>query len=189
LPKRRTFKEIEPSLAVSLRTKLVCNEKQIPSLLGDPHLHAILFDLDSTEDGAENATEFLREIRRLREDVALVALSRSTSRALPLKASRTGADEFFLSPPNVQELKIVLTRAIEKKALEVEGRRLVYQVESKTAFCGMVGGSDAMQRLYQSIQTLADNNASIVLRGESGTVKELIAKAIVQSGTEQKVSL
>ena len=76
----------------------------------------------------------------------------------------------------------MLARAIEKRALELEGRRLVEQVESRSAFCDMIGGSNAMQKLYQTIQSVADSNTTVVLRGESGTGKELIAQAIVQIG-------
>lgn len=176
---------IQRTLATSFRTRLAGTEAQILALLEEPQLRCVLLDLDSIEGAAEDATEVLTEIRQVREDVVLVALSRSTSRALPVKASRAGADEFFLSPPNAQELQIVLTRAIEKRALEMEGRRLVDQVENKTAFCGMVGGSSAMLRIYQSVQAIADSNTSIVLRGESGTGKELVAQAIVQAGNRR----
>jgi DNA-binding NtrC family response regulator len=100
-----------------------------------------------------------------------------------LRASQAGADEFFLAPVNYTQLEMVFTRAIEKRALEIEGRRLLEQVESKTAFCSLIGGSAAMQKVYQAIQAVAGSNTSVVLRGESGTGKELIAQAIVQSGS------
>jgi transcriptional regulator with PAS, ATPase and Fis domain len=67
--------------------------------------------------------------------------------------------------------------------MEIEGRRMVEQVENKSAFCGMIGGSSAMQKVYQAVLSVADTNSSVVLRGESGTGKELIAQAIVQSGS------
>ncbi len=56
------------------------------------------------------------------------------------------------------------------------------QIENKSAFCGLIGGSTAMQKVYQAVISVADSNTSVVLRGESGTGKELIAQAIVQSG-------
>jgi len=59
---------------------------------------------------------------------------------------------------------------------------MVEQAESKAAFCGLIGGSEAMQRVYQAILAVADSNTTVVLRGESGTGKELIASAIVQTG-------
>jgi len=86
-----------------------------------------------------------------------------------------------VSPVNYEELQSLLARAIEKRAHELEGRRVVQQLESKSAFCSLIGASNAMQKLYQTIQAVADSNTTVVLRGESGTGKELIASAIVQS--------
>ena len=60
---------------------------------------------------------------------------------------------------------------------------LVEQVESKSAFGSLIGGSPAMQKVYQAILAVADSTTSVMLRGESGTGKELIAQAIVQSGS------
>ena len=65
-------------------------------------------------------------------------------------------------------------------ALELEGRRLVQQAENKSAFFGLVGASEAMQKIYQAVEAVARTGASVVLRGESGVGKELVAQAIVQ---------
>jgi len=121
-------------------------------------------------------------MRKIRDDVVIVAFTQTNSRTIPLKASQAGADEFFLHPLNYGELQIVLSRAIEKRALELEGRRLLQQVESKAAFHGLVGGSAAMQKVYQAVEAVAGTGASVVLRGESGVGKELVAQAIVQCG-------
>jgi DNA-binding NtrC family response regulator len=109
----------------------------------------------------------------------LIAFTKDNSRTVPLKASQAGADEFFPFPLNYQELKIVLHRAIEKRALELEGRRVIQQVKSGTVFYGLVGASPAIQKVYQAVEAVARTNASVVLRGESGVGKELVAKAIV----------
>jgi len=158
-------------------------EDLIKEFVDNPELRAMIFDLDSIGSGAKDGIEVLQEIRALREDIVLVAMSSSNQRSIPVMASRAGADEFFLLPPNPAELSIVLARAVEKRALELEGRRLVEQVESRSAFCDMIGGSNVMQKLYQTIQAVADSNTTVLLRGESGTGKELIAQAIVQSGS------
>ena len=176
------YSSISHSLAQNFRIVQAGTENLIKGFVDDPELRAMIFDLDSIGDGAKDGVEVLQEIRALREDIVLVALSSSSQRSIPVMASRAGADEFFLSPPNPVELALVLVRAVEKRALELEGRRLVEQVESRSAFCGMIGGSNAMQKLYQTIQAVADSNTTVLLRGESGTGKELIAQAIVQSG-------
>jgi two-component system response regulator PilR (NtrC family) len=176
------FSNIFESLRPDFNVMQAQNENLIKGFVDDPELRAMIFDLDSIGAGARDGIEVLQEIRALREDIVLLALSSSSQRSIPIMASRAGADEFFLSPPNAAELSIVLARAVEKRALELEGRRLVEQVENRSAFCSMIGGSNAMQKLYQTIQAVADSNTTVVLRGESGTGKELIAQAIVQVG-------
>ncbi len=161
---------------------MATNEEQIQAVVGAAKLDGIVLDLDSIGNGTGDGIEVLQELRRLREDIVLFAISRSTDRRVPLKASQAGADEVFLAPLNLPELQLVLSRAIEKRSLQLEGRRLREQVENKSAFCGMIGCSVPMQRVYQAIQAVADSNATVLLRGESGTGKELVAQAIVQSG-------
>jgi len=174
------FLEIRKHLGSKFRIFLAATEHEIKTVLELSELHAIFFNLDCIGDGPIDGLEVLAEIRRIRDDVVLVAVTKTTSRSIPLKASQAGADEFFLFPINYDELKIILLRAIEKRALELEGRRVIQQVESGTAFFGLIGSSPAMERVQQAIEAVARTGASVVLRGESGVGKELIAKAIVQ---------
>jgi DNA-binding NtrC family response regulator len=176
------FPELCRFLADTFSAVLAKNEEQIQALVSNPQLDGIVLDLDSIGDGTADGIEVLQELRQVREDIVLVAMTRSTDRRVPLKASQAGADEFFLVPVHLPELQVVLARAIEKRSLLQEGRRLREQVESKSAFCGMIGGSVPMQRVYQAVQAVADSNATVLVRGESGTGKELVAQAIVQSG-------
>ena len=179
---KSTFPEICRFLSDSFSTVLATNEEQIQSVVRTPQLDGIVLDLDSIGDGAADGLDVLQELRQIRGDIVLVAMTRSTERSIPLKANQAGADEFFLLPLNLQELQVVLSRTIDKCSLQLEGRRLREQVESKSAFCGMIGCSAPMQKVYQAIQAVADSNATVLVRGESGTGKELVAQAIVQSG-------
>ena len=176
------FPDMQHFLAPRFQPTLAQTEKQIQSAIDDPAIRAVLLDLDSIGEEASDALRLLNDIRQVRDDLVIVAITRSNSRSLPLKSSQVGADEFFLAPLDFQELQIVLARAIEKRCLQIEGQRIVEQAESKSSFCGMIGGSESMQRVYQAIQAVADSNTTVVLRGESGTGKELIASAIVQTG-------
>ena len=175
------FPELRRGLLPAFRATLANDEEKIKQAVEDPTLNAILFDLDSIGEGARDGVEVLQEVRAIRDDIVLVAMTRSRDHSIPLRASQAGADEFLLAPVNFEELQSVLARAIEKRSHELEGRRVVQQAESRSAFCSLIGASAAMQRLYQTIQAVADSNTTVVLRGESGTGKELIASAIVQS--------
>ena len=176
------FPDMKHFLAPKFKAALAQTEHQIQAIVADAEICAVLMDLDSIGEGPSDALRLLQDIRQARNDLVLVAVTRSNSRSIPLKSSQAGADEFFLAPLDFQELQIVLSRAIEKRGLQVEGQRLVEQAESKSVFCTMIGGSEAMQRVYQAIQAVADSNTTVILRGESGTGKELVASAIVQTG-------
>jgi DNA-binding NtrC family response regulator len=174
------YPEVRKHLGGELRTSLASTEEEIQRALEQADLHAILFNLDCIGDGPIDGIDVLEHIRQIRDDIVIVATTRANSRTIPLKASQAGADEFFVFPLSYDELKIVLHRAIEKRALELEGRRLVQQAENKAVFFGLVGASGAMQKTYQAVEAVARTGASVVLRGESGVGKELVAQAIVQ---------
>jgi DNA-binding NtrC family response regulator len=174
------YHEIHKYLGSAFRTVLAKSEDEIKNVLEELGLHAILFNLDCVGDGTRDGLDVLEEMRKVRDDVVIAAFTRSAQRTIPLEASQAGADELFLLPLNYEELKIVLLRAIEKRSLELEGRRVIQQAESGVSFCGLVGNSTAMQKMYQSVEAVASTNASVVLRGESGVGKELVARAIVQ---------
>jgi DNA-binding NtrC family response regulator len=176
------YREVYKYLGGIFRMTLATTEAEIKKILEEPELQAILFDLDCIGDGPSDGIDVLEEMRKVRDDVVFAAFTRSVQRTIPLKASQAGADELFLLPLNYEELKIVLLRAIEKRSLELEGRRVIQQAESGVSFHGMVGNSAAMQKVYQSVEAVAGTNASVVLRGESGVGKELVAKAVVECG-------
>lgn len=174
------YHEIHKYLGSVFRTILAKSEDEIKRVLEELPLHAILFNLDCVGDGTRDGLDVLEEMRKVRDDVVIAAFTRSAQRTVPLEASQAGADELFLLPLNYEELKIVLLRAIERRSLELEGRRVIQQAESGVSFCSLVGNSAAMQKVYQSVEAVAATNASVVLRGESGVGKELVARAIVQ---------
>ena len=182
---RDAFPAMQQSLAPRFAAVLVQTEQQIQEAVDDVRTSAVLVDLDSIGEGVSDALRLIEELRRVREGLVIVAVTRSNSRSIPLKASQSGADEFFLAPLDFEELQIVVWRAIEKRRLQLEGQRLVEQAESKSAFCGLIGGSESMLRVYQAIQAVADSNTTVVLRGESGTGKELIARAMVQTSSRR----
>jgi DNA-binding NtrC family response regulator len=184
--KEASFPAFLRSLSPTFKTRLASSEQQIQAAVQDPEVHGLVFDLDSIGHRAADGVEVLQEIRKLREDLVLVALTESANSEIALSASHAGADEFFVAPVDLSQLTGVLLGAIEKRALQFEGRWLLHQLESKSAFCGLIGGSDAMQKVYQAIRAVAASDASVLLRGESGAGKELVAHAIVQSGNRQE---
>lgn len=94
-----------------------------------------------------------------------------------LKAVAEGAYDFFSKPIDIQELKVVLTRAFHISRLEREHRELLQSIQSD-GFQGMLGSSPQMQEVFSVVRKVATTEASVLVVGESGTGKELVARAI-----------
>lgn len=143
---------------------------------------AIFLDIDTVEKGMEDGIAALAELRSLGADLVLIALTRSNSRNLRLKAVNCAVDEYFVAPINFEEVRIILGRLFEKHAVEIEYRNR-HSEEVGQPGCGeLIGGSEPMQRLYEAIRRVADSASTVLIRGESGTGKELVARAIVALG-------
>ncbi len=176
------FREMRRALTTAFHVTSASTEAQIKNLIDNSDIHGIVLDLESIGEGPSDAIEVLQEIRRLRDDLVLVAITESTSSELALQSTQAGADHFFLKPVDGEQLRTLLLQTLEKRALQYEGRWLLEQMENRSAFYGLIGGSEAMRKVYRSIEAVAGSNASVVIRGESGVGKELVARAIVQSG-------
>jgi DNA-binding NtrC family response regulator len=174
--------DIEKFLASTFHVHYLTTWGEILALMSRTSLDAILVDLDTLSESTEQGIECLAELRRINEDLVLVAITRLHSRSIRLKAGEVGADEFFLAPVDFQEMRIVLERALDRRSMEIENRRLREQITQKYSFCELIGGSEPMRRVYDAINRVANNISTVLIRGESGTGKELVARAIVMCG-------
>ncbi len=153
--------------------------EELAALLQEHALDAILLDLDTLGDSSDTGVAALRELRSNYPDLVLVAMTRSNSRNLRLKAMEATADEYFVAPIEFAEVRIILARALEKRQTEIEYRSRREQEVPQASFCGLIGLSGPMQRVYDAIRRVAGSTSTVLIRGESGTGKELVARAIV----------
>jgi DNA-binding NtrC family response regulator len=142
---------------------------------------AIFLDLDTIGERSEDGIAALGELRALGPDTVLMGLTRSNSLKLRLKAVNAAVDEYFIAPVDFHEVQIVLARALEKRALEIECR-LQAEEAPEQSLCDLIGASEPMRRVYEAIRRVAGSGSTVVIRGESGTGKELVARAIVSLG-------
>jgi DNA-binding NtrC family response regulator len=148
----------------------------------DRSFSACVLDLDTADASTHSGLEQLGYLRERSEDIILVALTRSNSRQVRLKAQELHADEFFVAPLDFEELRSTLVRALEKRSFEIENRLLRQQISSRYSFGDLVGGSEAMRGVYEAIERVAQSSTTILIRGESGTGKELVAREITKAG-------
>jgi DNA-binding NtrC family response regulator len=185
-PDEGVLPQVEQFLAQRFHVNFLNSATELLQLLAEIPLDAILLDIDTVGSKVDDGIAALEELRGIQQDFILVALTRSNSRSVRLKAGKV-ADEFFVAPVDFQELEIVLERALEKRDMEIENRRLRDQIVSKYSLGDLIGGSEPMRRIYDAITRLAESPTTVIIRGESGTGKELVARALVQfSGRSDK---
>jgi DNA-binding NtrC family response regulator len=95
-----------------------------------------------------------------------------------VEAMKLGAFDYMLKPFSVDEIELIVKRALEHKHLVAENRRLRTEVIGKYSFENIVGVSPKIRDIFSLVETVADKKSTVLITGESGTGKELIAKAI-----------
>ena len=95
-----------------------------------------------------------------------------------IDAMRQGAYDYLTKPFKLPELSLVVKRAVEDQQLREENRRLRAEVERRYSFDNILGRSKAMQSVFEQIRVVADTDAPVLLLGDSGSGKELVARAI-----------
>jgi two-component system, NtrC family, response regulator AtoC len=126
----------------------------------------------------KDGLEALREIRQKQPEVPVIMLTATKTLKSAVDAMKMGAYDYITKPFDVQELKIVVEKAMENRHLKAENRRLQGEVEDRYQFDNIIGKSKEMREIYGTITQIAERNSTVLIHGESGTGKELIARAI-----------
>ena len=126
--------------------------------------------------------ELCERIVASRPDVPVIVITAFGSIQTAIAAIRSGAYDFVTKPLEVDALGLALERAIQHRALREEVRRLRQVVEETRRFGALLGTSPAMRRVYELLDRIADSNASVLIAGETGTGKELVARALHERG-------
>ncbi len=103
-----------------------------------------------------------------------------------VEAMRRGAYDYLTKPLDLERLRALIPRALEKYQVKTANRHLQQRLESLTRFGEMIGQSEEMRQIYTIIEAVAPSNASVLIMGESGTGKELVARAIHQKSGRGK---
>ncbi len=137
----------------------------------------VLLDLNMPGLDGFAVLEKLREIDR---EVVVVIMTAYNSTELVVRAMRGGAFDYLSKPLNMDHLAIVLDKTLKSRRMSEELRHLRAELASSGDFEGIVGNSPPMQRVYALVQQLAPSETSVLVQGETGTGKELVAHALHQ---------
>ena len=151
------------------------NGKRAIDLLKKEPFHLILTDLKMPEvDGFE----VLKQAKSISPDSVVIVLTAYVSVESAISAMKAGAYDYLSKPINIDEVRIVIRKALNQMTLVEENILLKKQLKGKYRFENIIGVSPQMQKVYQLMERVIETDSTILIQGESGTGKELVAKAI-----------
>ncbi|MBI1871620.1 MAG: sigma-54-dependent Fis family transcriptional regulator [Chlamydiae bacterium] len=130
--------------------------------------------------------EVLRKVRSLKPDTQVIMVTGEGKVKTAVEAMKLGAFDYIHKPFNVDELQILVKRALEQRNLRHEIDQLRVELKKAYQFDNIVGTSEKMKNLFESITRVMNSNANVLVTGESGTGKELVARAIHYNGNRKE---
>lgn len=122
--------------------------------------------------------EMVRRSKEIAPDTEIIMVTGFGSMEKAIEATKAGAFYYVEKPVEFEELLVLVEKAVERKQQSREIKELRGKLTSRSSYEGIIGGSRAMQEVFEIIENVADSDANILILGESGTGKEVIANAI-----------
>lgn len=185
--------EDDPGLQKQLRWSfdayevLVAGDRESALAMVRRHEPAVVtmdLGLPPDPDGASEGLATLQQILALAPDTKVIVLTGNQNHAHAVKAIGMGAYDFHQKPFDPEVLALVVKRAFYLHALQQENRNLL-QTQTDSPLSGIISRDPAMLKVCRNIEKVASTDAKVMLLGDSGTGKELLAKALHQLSTRQ----
>ncbi len=162
-------------MANDAKEALVLFERETP--------HLVLLDIILPEmDGIT----VLKRVREMDATVPVIMLTATRMVKTAVEAMKLGATDYLSKPFEIEELKLIIEKAITAKDLEREVKYLRSEITRRYSFKSIIGKSREMQEVYAKIEQIADTRTTVLITGESGTGKELVARALHYNSTRKE---
>lgn len=145
----------------------------------------VLLDLNL---GNENGLDFLKEIKKNWPEIQVIVITAYGTIESSVKAIKEGAYHYLTKPLDMEELYIFIEKAIEYRDLHFSLENLKSLVNEKYNFKGIIGNSKKLKDTLQKVEKVMNIDSTVLITGESGTGKDLIAKALHFQGRRRDSS-
>jgi DNA-binding NtrC family response regulator len=146
-------------------------------ILGSDRIDLVLSDVKLP---GMNGLEFLQAVKRANADIPVVMMTAYGTVESAVEAMKDGASDYVLKPFSIEEIKLVVRKELEVRRLHEENRQLREALGQRYQFENIVGSSARMQEVLAMVAQVAPTNSTVLLGGESGVGKDMIARAIHQ---------
>lgn len=157
--------------------KIAANGEEGLEFLSKGDIDLVITDLRMPGTSGEDV---LKKVTREMPGIPVIVLTGHGSIDAAVSAMQNGAYDFLTKPLNLEHLELVVKRALKGRELSLQHQALLSEVKSKSVSDSMIGKSAAMQRVNTLVQKVADSKISVLITGESGVGKEVVADAIQQ---------
>jgi two-component system response regulator PilR (NtrC family) len=154
---------------------LASNGAEAIAVLDKERIDLLLSDIRMPDVGG---VDVLRAAKQANRDIIAFMMTAFASTDSAVEAMRLGAVDYFTKPFNMDELRLKVRQHIEAQRLKQENVLLKRAFNSSHEFCNIIGRSEAMLAVFKMIETIARTNSTVLITGESGTGKDLVARAV-----------
>jgi len=177
LPVRRACAEIAAGMGFS--TQAVESITAARAALAVGGVDVVLLDLKLPGGGG---LTLLEDIRTKYPETVVVVMTAFATVHSAVEAMRTGAGDYLTKPFTLEELSLTLERAAQRRTFDVESRTLRERLRNGKGMGNLIGRSPAMEKLYRILAKVAQSRHPVLILGESGVGKELVARSIHLNG-------
>ena len=163
--------DYEVHLAKDAEEAFVRIKQHIPDLI---LLDILLPDLDGLK--------VLERIKQNDSDMIVIMITATKTVKTAVEAMKLGAYDYVTKPFDIDELRLIINRALSTRSLQKEVQFLREEVDRNYGFGSIIGKSKLMKEIFKVVRQVADSKSTVLVMGESGTGKELISRAIHYNG-------
>ena len=156
--------------------KIAANGKEGLDLIANGDIDLVITDLRMP--GSISGEEVLRQVTTKMPGIPVIVLTGHGSIDVAVKAMQDGAYDFLTKPLNLAQLEVIVKRALEGRELKIKHTELLKQVSTQKKTDMVIGKSAAMQKVMTLVKKVADARISVLITGETGVGKEVVANAI-----------